>query len=556
MNKAPTVEDRIAALQQGYPGQSRDMQPADPLDAALLQIPIEEIREYEHNPRQVANARAEEIRQSILARGMDQPLVITRRPGEPHYIPKGGGNTRLRILRELFEQTGDRERYGTVQCKFEPWQDEADALIGHLVENEVRGDLMFIDRARAVMQVRKELENEAGRELSQRELAESIKERGYGVPQPVISLMEYAAGTLLPLIPEALRAGAGKPQIQRIRRLENAIRRSVVHHRSDETNVVEDALDGLYKHLAEHDAEDWTLESVIQDVVRALSRLLEIPHETVRRNIDALMENSKADLGGPAMGLTAEESETHLPAERRDSEPDPASDHPESRPPLDPANVAAESSEPAKSLSSAPAETAPAQMPDTEDGIDGDSADTASDLPFVDVSRLLQDPKSLRARMWTLATRLAGRLRLGDCVVPIGNRGCGFLMDLPPEPLGDFTGALIGEWDPEWFQYKRVALWWLLTDLSLVLQSNGLADDLIAERTPRLHELLAASSGLDRIALVVGQVESWQYGCTLWGHLSETEIKDLCQLLQTYGAIWDLAAAAAVPGQVPHPWKA
>ena len=101
-----------------------------------------------------------------------------------------------------------------------------------------------------------------------------------------------------------------------------------------------------------------------------------------------------------------------------------------------------------------------------------------------------------------------------------------------------------------------MALWWLLTDLSLVLQSNGLADDLIAERTPRLHELLAASSGLDRIALVVGQVEAWQYGCTLWGHLRETELRDLRQLLQTYGAIWDLAAAAAAPGQVPHPWKA
>jgi ParB family protein of integrating conjugative element (PFGI_1 class) len=56
------------------------------------------------------NPAYEDIKASIRERGLDAPPAITRRPGEPHYIIRNGGNTRLAILRELWSETKD-ERF-------------------------------------------------------------------------------------------------------------------------------------------------------------------------------------------------------------------------------------------------------------------------------------------------------------------------------------------------------------------------------------------------------------------------------------------------------------
>ena len=72
-----------------------------------------------------------------------------------------GGNTRLRILQELYEETGD-ERYREVTCIYHPWTQETDVLVAHLRENDLRGDLTFLDKASAVSEVKRLLEQEQG----------------------------------------------------------------------------------------------------------------------------------------------------------------------------------------------------------------------------------------------------------------------------------------------------------------------------------------------------------------------------------------------------------
>ena len=58
------------------------------------------------------------------------------------------GNTRYAILSELYQETGD-ERFRRIQCIF--------AMAGtsemryHLAENEMRGDLSFIERRWALL---------------------------------------------------------------------------------------------------------------------------------------------------------------------------------------------------------------------------------------------------------------------------------------------------------------------------------------------------------------------------------------------------------------------
>ena len=66
-------------------------------------IEIARIQPYERNPRHTRNPEYDRIKDSIRSNGLDQPLVITQRPGATDFIVHAGGNTRMMILKELFD---------------------------------------------------------------------------------------------------------------------------------------------------------------------------------------------------------------------------------------------------------------------------------------------------------------------------------------------------------------------------------------------------------------------------------------------------------------------
>ena len=100
--------------------------PSDDFSTApeSLTIAIANIQPYERNPRQGRNPEYDRIKDSIRSQGLDQPLVITRRPGSTDYIVFAGGNTRLLVLKELYEETGE-DRFAQVPCVFRLWQRES-----------------------------------------------------------------------------------------------------------------------------------------------------------------------------------------------------------------------------------------------------------------------------------------------------------------------------------------------------------------------------------------------------------------------------------------------
>ena len=122
---------------------------SDPIADTPMVVTLDQLRPYDHDPRMKRNPAYEEIKASIRERGLDAAPAITRRPGEDHYIIRNGGNTRLAILRELWSETKD-ERFFRISCLFRPWPERGEivALTGHLAENELRGGLTFIERAR------------------------------------------------------------------------------------------------------------------------------------------------------------------------------------------------------------------------------------------------------------------------------------------------------------------------------------------------------------------------------------------------------------------------
>ncbi|MBE0469793.1 MAG: ParB N-terminal domain-containing protein [Methyloprofundus sp.] len=201
----------------------QDLAPQDPIGRTPMVVSVFDVMPYQHNPRKHTNESYQDIKDSIYKKGLEQPFLITRRPGDPKYTVKAGGNTRLQILQELYTETKE-DRFLKTQLIFDPWVSETDTLISHLTENDLRGNLMLIDRAKAVTEAKALIEADVQMELSVRSLSEALAERGYSINHVHIALLLYA-NRIAPYLREALDAGAGKPVISKIRKIENGFKK-------------------------------------------------------------------------------------------------------------------------------------------------------------------------------------------------------------------------------------------------------------------------------------------------------------------------------------------
>lgn len=191
---------------------------SDPISDTPMVLTLDQVLPWHDNPRTTRNPKFDEIKESIRHRGLDTPPPVTRRPGEDKYRIRNGGNTRLEALNELYKETGD-ERYFRFNCLFRPWDQqrgEIIALTGHLAENDLKGDLKFIERAVGIQKAKAWYENEKGESVGIRELSRKLTNDGYPVSPSHISKMLDAVEILLPAIPVMLYSGLGKPQIEKL----------------------------------------------------------------------------------------------------------------------------------------------------------------------------------------------------------------------------------------------------------------------------------------------------------------------------------------------------
>ncbi|MFJ4131437.1 ParB family protein [Pseudomonas cyclaminis] len=269
--KKPSQEDIADKLLQGHFPQGPQLERlSDPLTDTPILVTLDQLRPYEHNPRFIRNPLYADIKASIRERGLDQPPPITRRPGDPTFIIRNGGNTRLAILGELWQETRD-QRFFRIHCLFRPWTDEVTALLGHLAESDLHGQLTFIERALAVAKLKAMFEPE-GTALSQRELARRLAAGGYPVSQSHISRMLDTLEYLLPAIPQTLYAGLGKPQIERLIGLRSQAERTWNRYPSNDLVFADLWLDTLAGF--DTDPESFDLEQIQDELLERMSRLL------------------------------------------------------------------------------------------------------------------------------------------------------------------------------------------------------------------------------------------------------------------------------------------
>ncbi len=103
------------------------------------------------------------------------------------FVVHAGGNTRLQILKEL-NAVSDDPTFSIVNCIFVEWNSESSVLLAHLRENDLRGDLTFVDKAVAICALDELLGHEDNRNGSSiRQLRDVLKEKGYGISVALIS---------------------------------------------------------------------------------------------------------------------------------------------------------------------------------------------------------------------------------------------------------------------------------------------------------------------------------------------------------------------------------
>ncbi len=473
----PSAEQLAELIAQPHFGRTREVIPStDPIQPTAMVVAIEEIDVYDHNPRQLANDRYEEIKASIRASGMEQTLTITRRPDAPRYMIAAGGNTRLQALKALWRETGD-ERFRYIHCLFRPWQGDTDTLVAHLRENDVRGDLLFIDRARGLTAVKALVEAEREQSMSQREFSTYLAEQGYGVSHTVLNSAAYAVQSLEASIPVALGAGMSRTQVDRIRKLDKAFVSAW------SALQVPDAASGQSLFLAllgRHDDEVIDLDLLHRDAVNELSVSADCDVQHAAMIYGAAIDGR--DLGD----LIESVSDPEVPDD------EPLAEEPTATSPT-PRAVTAQPSPPV--ATTPPVKTPFPRAPDQLTH----SASTPGEQPQATTqTRLLASDQAthlddLRDEAFRLADAAAQMLGCDDVVRRISN-GLGFLVEAVP---ADVRESLPINQRP-----ALLCAWWLLVTVSEQFASHGLAERAMPadwQDTP-VGEAMAKAT----------QVEHWQ----------------------------------------------
>ncbi|MCM2329712.1 integrating conjugative element, PFGI_1 class, ParB family protein [Geopseudomonas sagittaria] len=396
---------------------------SDPLCDTPMRVTLEQLRPYEHNPRLIRNPQYEEIKASIRTRGLDQAPPITRRPGESHFIIRNGGNTRLAILNELWQETRD-ERFFRIHCLFRPWADETTALLGHMAENDLHSPLTFIERALSVAKIKTLFQRDGG-ELSQSELARRLTAGGYPISQPHISRMLDTLEHLLPGLPQTLYAGLGKPLIQRLLGLRKQAKR--VWDRHPDTRNDFDEL--WFSTLASLDEPGSFEHERLKDALLAgMSEALGQPGRLLAAE---LADTAETLTGANSRPLTTPHAEVQLPTP---AAPDKS------------AHASRQDLQGPESASATTATSHPSRVERIRQQIAAENTPTehrdhAQDNDLWHIDREIDRPERLREEISHLARELANHAGTPDSVMSCDD-GLGFVC-LPLQPLSTCRAASI-----------------------------------------------------------------------------------------------------------------
>lgn len=275
------------------PNSGMNLTPETEIDDSWAVIPVMAISPYEKNPRKANNAAYAELKQSIREQGILQPLTVTKRPGDAAYMLFAGGNTRLQVLRELWEETGD-ERFRKTRVIVKTWRGEAAVMLAHMAENTQRNDMTFWDKANGILELKLMLESERGTNLSHRDFESEMRRFGMLVDTRSISMYRYAVESVPVIGPwlTGLAIRRIQPHFNLCVKLCNHfdIEQHAFHQR-----VVEPVSRDFAEALGEEGGADFSTEAFLEQCNQSLAGMLEVERSTLGKML-AMLEQSKGDV--------------------------------------------------------------------------------------------------------------------------------------------------------------------------------------------------------------------------------------------------------------------
>ena len=170
----------------------REVRPEDTQHTnASINLRVDEVIRYEHDPRTQRNEKYEDIKASILARGVEQAMYVTKRPGSSQWMMAKGGNTRLEILQDLAKNSGD-SKWLRFDFLIKAYTKESELLASHLIENIQRSDMTFWDTAKGLMLMRDEMEKEQSQKMPTKLLVGKLKSEGLDFQEITLTNYEFA----------------------------------------------------------------------------------------------------------------------------------------------------------------------------------------------------------------------------------------------------------------------------------------------------------------------------------------------------------------------------
>ncbi|KAB2319013.1 hypothetical protein F8A86_11710 [Betaproteobacteria bacterium SCN1] len=395
------------------------------VDDSWASLPVTAINFYERNPRKANNDAYVELLESIRVNGILQPLTVTKRPGDGHYILFAGGNTRLQAIRQLWEETGDL-KYRETRVIVKKWRGESAVLLAHMAENTQRNDMTFWDRANGTLEIKRQLEEELQRNLTYREFESEIKKFGLQTDLRTLSMYRFAVEKLPDLGPwlSGLSIRTIQPRLNLLLKLVN-------HHDIEEPGFYDELVTPVCRAIAQSvlEGQAFSVDVFLRGVEVAISGKLNIEARDLVRMATAIERF-------PDMALD------DLRKLCRPSPPPttPAlsvqQTHPASQP---------ESAEPQKPQNNPPhaqPSTSPARPPETEVSPNSQEQHEPDDPVAPSV------PEDLR----TLIRSLVVKAEIGTCYEQAPGMPLGFIMGFPKD----------GPLDLKEHAQNRQAAWWVL----------------------------------------------------------------------------------------------
>lgn len=294
----------------------------------MLEVRVSDIDLYERNPRKSRHEKYDDLKQLIRVQGLLHVPPLTRRPGSQRWTLASGGNTRIQIVQELWEETRDPQ-FEKFTFLIKPWRGEGKALLAHIVENDQRSDLCFWDKAHALQDLQDQIALERGiPALSLRDFEGALTENGFRVNRTTLGCCRFVVSRLKPLVGCASRISGTAVQTilqPRLNSLSQLLAKADLDQDSAHTRVLSPAMqvyvdtladpqdflpDVLCQHLTAATAQ--ALGRSISDVERMLGLLITAPDLTLgelTQALDARAPRTTVSTGKQASGMA--EAEQH-----------------------------------------------------------------------------------------------------------------------------------------------------------------------------------------------------------------------------------------------------